>query len=152
MLTIPTIDFDAILQTLSEATSAYYDAGIDPLTELPGRKVWETERRKPTTARYLLYLDLDGLKAVNDTHGHAMGDEYLRAAATNLKAQFKRSADAIFHPHGDEFIILTDHVPDPADFPEFSIGCVEIVDGDIAQAVIAADAVMYQAKRAKKNR
>ena len=77
MLTIPTIDFDAILQTLSEATSAYYDAGIDPLTELPGRKVWETERRKPTTARYLLYLDLDGLKAVNDTHGHAMGDEYL---------------------------------------------------------------------------
>jgi GGDEF domain-containing protein len=150
MQTLPLIDFDMLLQTASEATAAYIETGIDPLTGLPDRKVWDIERRKPCTARYLLYLDLNGLKAVNDTHGHTIGDMYLRTAAANLKERFQRKTDAVFHPHGDEFIVLTDHAPNPDDFPKFSIGCVEIIDGDIAQAVIGADAAMYVAKRAKK--
>lgn len=85
-------------------------ADTDPLTSLANRRaiyarldaiVSESEAPAPT----LLLLDLDGFKLVNDTHGHAVGDEVLRQVA----ARFRDACDArclVVRLGGDEFAVL----------------------------------------------
>jgi diguanylate cyclase (GGDEF)-like protein len=53
----------------------------------------------------VVYLDVDGLKAVNDTQGHLAGDELLRSVARVLRRAF-RSTDVIARVGGDEFAVL----------------------------------------------
>lgn len=53
----------------------------------------------------LLFADLDGLKAINDTYGHQVGDETIKQAAQVLKASFRRT-DIICRLAGDEFVII----------------------------------------------
>jgi len=57
----------------------------------------------------LLYCDLDGFKAVNDTHGHDLGDRVLTIAANRLAEQV-RDRDAVARLGGDEFVIVAQHV------------------------------------------
>lgn len=59
----------------------------------------------------LLYLDLDGLKAVNDNCGHSMGDTLLKLAAGALTSAF-RADDIVARMGGDEFVILCPGVSD----------------------------------------
>lgn len=54
----------------------------------------------------LCFVDLDGLKGVNDRHGHSGGDRYLLAVAEKLRASCRRDADLLFRYGGDEFLAL----------------------------------------------
>ncbi|MFW6345958.1 MAG: diguanylate cyclase domain-containing protein [Halomonas sp.] len=87
-------------------------AESDPLTGLPNRSAFtrrlgELIRNTPAPgpAFALAFVDLDGFKAVNDTHGHAVGDALLRLAARRMSATL-RSDDLVARFGGDEFVIL----------------------------------------------
>ena len=93
----------------------------DALTDLPNRRlmaervsqaITHAVRDKHVSA--LLLLDLDHFKEVNDTLGHAQGDELLRAVANRLRASVRRT-DTVARLGGDEFVVLlTDIAPDMA--------------------------------------
>lgn len=85
---------------------------LDPLTGLPNRAMFldrfrETliAARKNGTAFAVLQADLDGFKAVNDTHGHAAGDLLLNVVAERL-AGCVRGQDVVARQGGDEFVLL----------------------------------------------
>jgi len=92
-------------------------ASCDPLTGLLNRTEVEEvlgERLLTAPERVaLLYVDLDGFKAVNDTHGHDVGDELLVQIAQILDAK-TRPGDVVGRLGGDEFAIVTES-PDPTD-------------------------------------
>lgn len=84
----------------------------DAVTGLANRRAFDDdlEREWALAARgdrdsFVLIADLDGFKAVNDMHGHALGDEVLRAFATTLRLAARRS-DVVARIGGDEFAIL----------------------------------------------
>ncbi|HOJ40922.1 MAG TPA: GGDEF domain-containing protein, partial [bacterium] len=58
---------------------------------------------------HLLFLDVDGLKAINDARGHLAGDEVLKKVAELLKRTFRKS-DIIARIGGDEFVVLVSEV------------------------------------------
>ncbi|HZG95867.1 MAG TPA: GGDEF domain-containing protein, partial [Mycobacteriales bacterium] len=86
----------------------------DPLPGLANRalfydRVGRAVLRQDRTGSFigLLYIDLDGFKAINDAFGHAAGDELLQAVAERLTDAL-RSCDAVARVGGDEFAVLTD--------------------------------------------
>ncbi|TMD04749.1 MAG: GGDEF domain-containing protein [Chloroflexi bacterium] len=88
------------------------EASTDALTGLPNRRslVEHLERQLAIAERAraplsVLMLDLDRLKEINDTHGHAAGDEALRVFARTLSATIRRS-DLAARLAGDEFVIV----------------------------------------------
>ena len=88
----------------------------DDLTKLPNRRGFEEQYRqimaraqRRKTALGLLYIDLDGFKAVNDSYGHAIGDELLQTAAQRMQACLRQS-DTIARMGGDEFIIVMEDI------------------------------------------
>ena len=102
-------------QDLRELTAVLTERAVrDPLTGLANRALLE-ERLRAALARDsrsgestgVLFLDLDGFKEVNDTHGHAVGDAVLRAVATRL-ASVVRPSDTVARLGGDEFVILVE--------------------------------------------
>ena len=91
-------------------------ARTDPLTGLPNRRAVEAYGRKQISGavRYkfplwVIAADLDGFKLINDTYGHAAGDEVLRRFGAILKAN-TRDADICGRLGGDEFILMLTHV------------------------------------------
>ena len=154
----------------------------DPLTGLPNRR-WFTEHaegiltRRPRegTIVAVLYCDLDGFKAINDTYGHHVGDEVLRVTAQRLVSAV-RPTDMVARLGGDEFAILCpgiDHraeaesirerlgercgvpiVVDGAEVvPEVSVGLVLMDDHSSLEDLLhEADQSMYLAKRGAKER
>lgn len=89
-----------------------YLAGHDALTELPNRHQLQRQLRYAIThsaqtgdGLAVLYLDLDGFKAVNDRAGHEAGDRLLREVAQRLRRGL-RGGDLVARVGGDEFVAL----------------------------------------------
>ena len=155
-------------QDLHEALAdSEVDAETDALTGLANRRRWdrmvsdeEHRFRRLADPTVVVIVDLDGLKRINDSEGHADGDGYLRAAADALRASV-RSTDVVARLGGDEFAVLlrqcdagtaTDVVAKVeaslADrHVEASIGwSVANVGSGLSTAVAEADARMYAQK------
>ncbi len=102
----------AVIEDMSDMRQAYYDSAHDPLTGLLNRRgfVEHAERVLGRAAHdaqpvSLVYLDLDGFKALNDRCGHSAGDRCLVDIARMMEAMV-RPADAIGRMGGDEFVLL----------------------------------------------
>lgn len=93
------------------AEKLLYAAGHDELTGLPGRSLLIERIGTALAGRAagrlgaLMFIDLDRLKLVNDTHGHLAGDEVLRVFAQRLRGNLRRD-DVIGRLGGDEFVVL----------------------------------------------
>ena len=94
----------------------------DTLTGLPNRTLFldrldhalSQQRREPRHTFAVFFLDLDGFKAVNDSLGHAAGDELLIQVGRRLR-MFVRPGDSVARLGGDEFAILATHTADLTD-------------------------------------
>ena len=114
----------------SQIDAAHALAETDTLTEL-GNRLHLSHRLaqliEAADSRFaLLYLDLDGFKAVNDQHGHACGDRVLKIVAARLKAAV-RDRDVVVRVGGDEFVVILTQVSKDSD--------VERIAGKLAHAV-----------------
>jgi diguanylate cyclase (GGDEF)-like protein/PAS domain S-box-containing protein len=156
-------------------------ADHDDLTGLINRRRFQEELERHLThgRRYgmtgaLLLLDLDGFKAVNDTHGHSAGDRVLQAVATALRDRL-RETDVVARLGGDEFaVLLPRETPEAAEqvcraleqaIPaevatpgggrmKVSVGFAPFAEGvESVDAVLsAADTSMYEAKAGRPRR
>jgi two-component system cell cycle response regulator len=158
------------------------EALTDPLTGLYNLRGFQlfaehelkVARRRQTRSA-VVYVDLDGLKEVNDAHGHAAGDEMLVAAATHMRKVY-RECDVIARLGGDEFALFASDVNcDPEDLRKrlraevpaagltngqavplsMSIGVASRLPDtqtSLADMVAAADRSMYQDKVRKGGR
>jgi diguanylate cyclase len=108
----------------------------DHLTGLPNRVLLEErlERAMAAAKRHrrglaILFIDLDGFKAVNDTHGHASGDAVLRQVASRLAGSL-RDSDTLARLGGDEFMALVTDLQRPDDAAEVAAGLLAAVRGE----------------------
>jgi diguanylate cyclase (GGDEF)-like protein len=153
------------------AERAEVDAVHDELTRLANRRGWEQVMAAEETrcARYgdpagIVTIDLDGLKTINDDHGHAAGDTLLRRAAFALRDSV-RAQDLVARVGGDEFAVLALGADAAgvralegrireglraADVPASVGSAVRRPDQGLAAAWAAADAAMYADKGARK--
>ena len=123
-------------------------------------------------------IDLDGFKAVNDTHGHAAGDEVLQIVAERLSRITRQGKDLIARPGGDEFVVVIYDIERKAGLLDSIADSIiqrlsqpiRLANGSLIQIgaslgiarypvhartpadlLAAADAAMYQIKREGKN-
>ncbi|MHB1731257.1 MAG: EAL domain-containing protein [Leptospirillum sp.] len=157
-------------------------AHIDSLTGLLNRNAFIEQFRKKiqllrgtTSEMALLFIDLDGFKEINDSLGHAIGDQFLCVMAERLLKMAKRG-DLVGRIGGDEFLLLCPIDPDRSVFNEFLQRFLEVMaapvqlhdhllvttvsvgiscfpdDGDTEDLLLRkADIAMYQAKNLGKN-
>jgi diguanylate cyclase (GGDEF)-like protein len=117
----------------------------DPLTSLPNRVAFQEKldaavARCPnsTCAVGVLFIDLDNFKLINDSFGHAAGDELLCAIAGRLQGA-TRAADIVARQGGDEFLVLLADIEPtevPAD-PEYARKAAEVVAKKIRRTLRA---------------
>ncbi|MEU4240648.1 GGDEF domain-containing protein [Actinoplanes sp. NPDC026619] len=175
------LDYEVTMAALRDKEESLRNAALhDHLTGLPNRVLLEDRmaragKRAARQAGYrfaILLLDLDGFKAVNDTLGHAAGDQLLIEVAQRLTGLVRQS-DTVARLGGDEFVVLLDglHSPDAhktvrdsvtdaiqapffIDGQRVDVGCSLGValsgDGEADPDLLLreADAAMYRAKSA----
>ncbi len=169
--------FDAHAEAARSHAQQLQSARLDALTGLPGRGLFEEEAQRRLSALAadeavaLLYMDLDGFKALNDRAGHDAGDQALQAVGALLRKQL-RPQDLPARLGGDEFVVaivaprpqctslalqvaerLLDAVPGAAPGLGCSIGLAVVRPAeDLAVALARADNAMLTAKRSGKGR
>jgi diguanylate cyclase (GGDEF)-like protein/PAS domain S-box-containing protein len=149
-------------------------ASTDALTGLPNRRALEAALEQAAVASdcSLLFCDLDGFKAINDVHGHDIGDVVLAVVARRLK-EVTRGSDLVARLAGDEFCVLLESgdqltaeavaaraqrsVARPIDTDAgavsvgVSVGVVSHRPGESAASMLRrADQGMYQQKRQRR--
>lgn len=158
-------------QLRAEAAAAASQA--DALTGLLNRRGFDRvllleekrSQRSPDLDGSIFVIDLDGLKVVNDTEGHAAGDRLIRLAAATLDRSI-RGSDQLFRIGGDEFVVLaTESTPPGTDVlfrrlrtalddagVQASIGSATRTSagGTLIEAFSDADHAMYRDKLARK--
>ena len=115
------IVFHDVSQSRAMALEMAHLAQHDSLTGLPNRLLL-TERfshaiglaQRHSKQVGLLFLDLDNFKHINDSLGHAIGDQLLQSVANRLVASV-RATDTVCRQGGDEFVILLDEIGQPQD-------------------------------------
>lgn len=135
-----------------------------------------TEQDAGSRGMALLYLDIDHFKEINDSLGHAVGDEVLKVFASRLERSV-RASDVVARLGGDEFVILLQHLPSPEHACEVATKVIEAmheplqirqsslqVSTSIGVAIFdgrtscpehlleKADQALYQAKQAGRSR
>lgn len=155
----------------------YHLAHHDPLTGLPNRKHFYERLRQclAIASRHgnlaaFLFMDLNNFKGINDTFGHHIGDQVLKAVAERL-SQCVRVTDSVARVGGDEFTLVVSDIDDVSDVAHIAGKVLDTmadplhVDGhaidvrtsmgislypadgeDIETLIRKADAAMYQAK------
>lgn len=86
----------------------------------------------------LLFVDLDGFKLVNDSHGHEAGDMLLRQVAARLLAQV-RPGDTVARLSGDEFVILCEQIDQPATIAALA----QRINDDLRRPIPVGDCEMF---------
>ena len=170
--------FNAMIEAVkAEQAKLHRQANFDILTGLPNRMMafdriaLEIARARRSLQRFaIFFIDLDNFKSVNDSLGHAVGDEMLIATGGRLRAVL-RDADTVARLGGDEFLILAPNIADEVQVEEIaerlikaiseplnlsgrkvvarcSIGIALFPDnGENVETLMAnADNAMYQAK------
>jgi diguanylate cyclase (GGDEF)-like protein/PAS domain S-box-containing protein len=176
--------FSDITEQKTHAAQLEHAARHDALTGLPNRALLQERLRecmKQTAEQKKLlavcYIDLDGFKHINDTHGHEVGDRILASIASRIGSAL-RSSDIVARLGGDEFVAVLMDLPDeqachplmdrivgsvgePVDVDgrifeiSASIGVAfypQLEDVDADQLLRQADRAMVDAKLAGKNR
>lgn len=178
--------FLAIQQDISQQKALechiQHQAQHDPLTGLPNRMLFQdrvqqsiVQAQRAATQFALVFLDLDGFKEVNDTHGHGAGDRLLCAVAERLKSCV-RGGDTVARLGGDEFTILLLNIggiadvetavnkgllclAEPYDLGGYSVTVTASIGislypehaAEMEKLLSCADGAMYRAKQSGKN-
>ncbi len=145
-----------------EAVNARLEAMAlrDAATGLANRRALETEFGRYMSASEPLAFamwDLDGLKRVNDSHGHAAGDRLLKQFSDALRVASSEQ-DRLYRIGGDEFVSLHPDTPSlnlvidrvRVSFPEVSVGWVQLGNHSLDAALLEADALMYADKQTRR--
>jgi diguanylate cyclase (GGDEF)-like protein len=156
------------------------DARYDGLTGLPNRRAiferLELALRRAGAGSQVatLFVDLDGLKTLNDTLGHDRADEMIREVAERLRPAL-RADDFVGRFGGDEFVAIAEGIADPQQAAALAARLLEatsqpitglggttvtasigiaLVDGevDVAEAIRRADTAMYRSKQSGRDR
>ncbi|HEX5203276.1 putative bifunctional diguanylate cyclase/phosphodiesterase [Paractinoplanes rhizophilus] len=114
----------------------------DPLTGLGNRALFMDHARDALadaddTMTAVIMLDLDGFKGINDTYGHAAGDQLLRVVAERLNASV-RTNDTVSRLGGDEFVVLLPRLTDD----QIADTVAERILHDLLQPLEAGDVVL----------
>lgn len=169
-----------ITARMTQTEHLQYLANYDHLTQIPNRHLLFdrinhiiTQSKRNNSSFALLYIDLDNFKIINDTLGHAVGDQVLVETSKRLQ-QLTRESDTVARIGGDEFIVLLENVANKNNVStmvemiistlnkSFTIGKDKLIvgcsigvstypyDGITTDALIAAaDAAMYNTKHNK---
>ena len=124
----------ALLESQEAKDIIWQQANLDPLTNLPNRRNFkgkiqhtleQAERSQKRVA--LLYLDLDDFKAINDFHGHDVGDSLLIEVAKRL-TKVVGNKNSVYRLGGDEFTLIVNQFENKQELEELSLNILAALE------------------------